>query len=485
LILRLFAVDLRTLGAFRIALAALVLFDIGLRVCHLGAHYTDHGVLIRADVLTWFADRHRLPVSVFLAGGSHWFVGSLFAVYAAAAVAMLVGWHARVATALVWLLTTSLHLRNPFVLYGADSLIRVMLLWAVFLPVGARLSLDAFRRPSDMYSGERYLSVASAGLLLQTFIVFFIAGMAKAVNAEWYAGNGILYALDHEAFTGMLGVWLRENGGVFNQWIGWSVIVFEVGGAALLFSPVATVRCRIVGAFLIFGTLVGIAATMRVGLFPAAATVALVPFLPGDWFSKASAGELRAASLARSVVGECAAALILVYTCLWNYGLWYSAEYRPHAVIAWAGDVLSLHQKWGMFTDLPSTGWFAVRGMTSESVEVDLLAAGGTLPEPGFGETAATNYPGFDLRPRYPSHHFDNIHWRSFFEGMGRRSASEGQLRYYSRYLCREWNRRAPDGPYLESLEIIYFNRPVDSEPGVKAESAYQRSVLWIHDCFG
>jgi hypothetical protein len=66
-----------------------------------------------------------------------------FALHLAAAAAMLVGWHARKAALAVWVMTTSLQVRNILVLHSGDVLLRVSLFWALFLPLGDVFSIDA------------------------------------------------------------------------------------------------------------------------------------------------------------------------------------------------------------------------------------------------------------------------------------------------------------------------------------------------------
>ena len=101
---RWYALDARSLAALRVGLAALVLLDLGLRSVDLVAHYTDAGVLPRALIPpgSWdFAwSLHRL-------GGSASFEAALFALHAAAAGALLLGWRTFWASLLTAALTIS------------------------------------------------------------------------------------------------------------------------------------------------------------------------------------------------------------------------------------------------------------------------------------------------------------------------------------------------------------------------------------------
>jgi hypothetical protein len=55
---------------------------------------------------------------------------------------MLVGYYTKTASFLTWILTLSLHNRNYLVLHGGDVLQRVILFYALFLPLGDCYSID-------------------------------------------------------------------------------------------------------------------------------------------------------------------------------------------------------------------------------------------------------------------------------------------------------------------------------------------------------
>ena len=120
-------IDVRSLAALRIGLSAVLIWDLLGRLRDLEAHYSDDGVLSRAELLAW---RDWPTISLHLMAGQTWAQAVLFAVALVAALAMLVGWRTRTATILSWLLLASLHARLPLVLHGGDLLLRMMLFWA-------------------------------------------------------------------------------------------------------------------------------------------------------------------------------------------------------------------------------------------------------------------------------------------------------------------------------------------------------------------
>ncbi len=528
MIRRLFAVDLRSLAAMRIAIAGLALADLVVRATDLTVHYTDRGTLQRTELLRWFADWHDVPLCLHLLGGSTWSQALVFSIHAMLLVAVMVGWRTRLATIGAWLLTASLHLRYPFLVYGADSVLRMVLLWGTLLPLGARWSVDALladdpAREHDETPGvveatkpapDDWFGIAAAGLLVQVFGVVFIAGAAKAVTAFWTTGHGLSMALDHEMHTRHLGFFLAKFP-FLTQMLSFAVVALETVGALLLFSPWWPLRLLVLIS--LWAMFVGIELTMRVGFFALATAAALVAFVPGEawdalearspelfakripemaerWrvmvaslrarsgFALATSPPLPRDGKVRRGFVECVATLLLAYVVMWNVGLWQSREYSPPAAVLPFGKTFALWQKWGMFTQFPDTGYFAVPGRLVDGRSVDLFAARGRLPSI---EDALASAATMEERPAHVADQFRNVHWLALFYTMTIAPDEEGPFNSYARYLCREWNRDRSGGEALDSFEILFFRRPIEETPRDHLPSDYERAVLWRHRCFG
>ena len=133
----LFGIDLRSLALFRICLGLIILIDLLTRLPDLNTFYTDAGLLPRAALV----GQPQL-ISAHLMNGTVWFQAVLFLIQGVCAVGLLVGYRTRLMTWLSWVLMVSLHWRFRSILGGGDEYLRYLLFWSVFLPLGARWSVD-------------------------------------------------------------------------------------------------------------------------------------------------------------------------------------------------------------------------------------------------------------------------------------------------------------------------------------------------------
>nr|WP_241981555.1 HTTM domain-containing protein [Halorubrum sp. GN11_10-6_MGM] len=302
------AVDTRALAAFRIGLGAILIADLLRRARSLTAFYTDAGVLPRRAL---FAD-YSGAYSLHALSGESWAVASLFAVAGVVALALLVGYRTRLATAVSWLLLLSLQARNPMVLNAGDALLAMLLFWGFFLPLGSRWSVDALRRAdaagghgggsasdhgaaagdsaSDADTGRRrgpaVATVASMGVLLQILVMYVTNAVHKLEGDLWLGGEAVAYVMQADHFTYHLGNHL----GQFPALLRAATFVW----VALLFaSPLLVVLTgipRAALASLFVGTHLGMAATMRIDLFPIISVVGFLPFFQTPVWDAAERG---------------------------------------------------------------------------------------------------------------------------------------------------------------------------------------------------
>ncbi|MHB8420116.1 MAG: DCC1-like thiol-disulfide oxidoreductase family protein [Myxococcales bacterium] len=258
--------DLRPLGLFRIAFGLVLILavaDIGPVLFDL---LSDEGVMPRAALLGGIARSNRFSIMDF--AGPRWAVVLVWALALLAVVAFTVGWRSRMATVASFLLVCGLHERNLLVFDGADNVIRCLLFWAMFMPVGGRYSVDAVRRAAR---GLARRDVAPAFPMrlgqLQIAWVYLNTFLYKWGGSHWHDGTALRYGLglDH-LFTRWLGQQL------FNQ--AWFIypgtyfaITWEAAAFFLIFFPVLQPKLKgvgLAGGYLLHA---GIWLTLNVGNF--------------------------------------------------------------------------------------------------------------------------------------------------------------------------------------------------------------------------
>lgn len=288
----LFGADLRSLAAFRIVLALLVLADLASRVTNLSAHYADEGVLPR-EVLLEEGILHPWTFSLNLINGEPAFQALLFGVLALAAVGLLVGYRTRLMTVVVWLLLLSIHFRNPLLSGAGEPLLRLLLFWAMFLPLGAVWSLDRARRVVPQQWSTYFFSLGTVGLFMQIAFMYWFTALQKS-GAEWRTdGTALYYALSYDQVATQVGTYLLQFPALLVV-LTFATILLEAFGPLLLFCPLFTGPIR-TGAVLAFmGLHLGIRLTMDIGIFPWISALCMVCFLPA-WFWDKPVATLRTA----------------------------------------------------------------------------------------------------------------------------------------------------------------------------------------------
>lgn len=449
-------IDPRGLGALRMSVGLLLLADLALRAGDLVAFYTDAGVLPRSVLAEEFPA--FAAISIHALSGTAWFEGLLFLVAATVGVALVAGYHTRLATVISLLLLVSLHARNPILLNAGDSLLRRLLFWGLFLPLGGRWAVDAMGQRDRR---DRVVGVATAALLLQVVLVYTTNAVFKLRGELWRSGEAIRYVFGLDHLTVGLGDALASYPTLLvaldRLWLAMLV------GSVLLIVVTGRARTALVGLFV--GAHLGMALTMRLGLFPLISIAALLPFLPPsawdriesvlaavpDWLRvrvrapawrpprllpHAPAGVADSVrQLAPTVVAVC-----LVLVLVWN-----AAAIGLVATPAGVTTTVDPEQhRWDMFAPEPRTtdGWYVVDGRLASGDRVDPLHGGDvTFERPP------------DLSATFPSHR-----WFVYLLDLQRPGYAD--LRpAFAGYLCRRWNADHADA--LVAVTVYFVAEPV------------------------
>jgi hypothetical protein len=487
-----FGLDLRSIGLLRIGIALCLLIDIGGRTADLEAHYTDAGTFPR-DAAIETADAWH--ISLHFANGQYAFQAILFALAAVSAVCLLVGVQTRLAAIASWVLIVSLQNRNFIILNGADVLLRMILFFTLFLPLGARFSVDRLRGIGRPPTPSNW--IASSGTVfyaIQFMLVYIFAGLIKSEIPAWREGTGLAYALRSPEFVEPLGLMVVENGGAMRLLNG--VVVYgELFGSLFLLVPIWNWAMRLAVVVSFSALHILIASTMSVGMFPLVGVVAATAFLPsefwdhaGRWVGKHARGLVRATEIASSRLRGLISAnldplperpphalrrfgsglfgagcMTLVILC--NIASFHPLPFSIPTKLQWITPTLRLEQRWDMFASpLTAGGWYVIPARLTSGVEVDLATHG---------------QPVSWQEPLHVPDTYANARWKKYFMNISIPPYSQHRL-LFGRYLCRSWNETHPGAQSLEAFKIYFMRQAV--EPWRKPYPA-QKQMLWQHEC--
>ncbi len=281
-----FALDLRSLALLRILLGFMLLLDLALRAQDLTAHYTDAGLVPRSLEHDLDLRHHPFRFSLHMLGGGLPFQVALFIIAAAFAVALALGYRTRLALFGSLGLFLSLLNRNGQITTGIDAIVRLVCLWSLFLPLGARFSLDRragrIREPSGVFGphGQQHFSMASVALIAQMFTIYFFSALHKDHPVWRKDFTAVHYALHIDSYDTFLGTWLRQFPAITGVMTRGTMIVefmlpwllFGAGIISLIprldkaFNEQAPLRTAAAVGFMLFH--IGLGLTIALGTFP-------------------------------------------------------------------------------------------------------------------------------------------------------------------------------------------------------------------------
>lgn len=290
-----FAIDLRSIALFRMLLGSVILLDLLLRSRDLSVFYTDAGILARGF---WIDITHRWMWSFHAVSGDLWWQILLFVAAGLFAVLLIVGYRSKLMAGLSFVLLASLQNRNGLLMQGGDLLLVIMCFWSLFLPLGARYSIDSALRLEHQkdpdFSGsndlldQRFLSIATFAITLQILYLYFFTALLKTGDAWTTRFDAAYYAVSLQHFATPIGEWFRNFPAVLNAGTIY-VLAVEFIAPWLVLCPVLWPRVRVFGLLLLASLHAAFLLMLHIGLFPLIDFMALSLLIPGpvwDWFRK-------------------------------------------------------------------------------------------------------------------------------------------------------------------------------------------------------
>ncbi len=457
-----FTLDVRSLALFRIALALVVVADAAIRAVDAEAFYADTGIFPRSEQMRSFATRPLLS-SVNLLDGSVEFQLALFALTVAAGIALMLGWHARIAAFVAWVLVLSVQARTGYINTGADAVLGVLLFWAVLLPVGDRFSLDARSRRHAAQGDVAITNGVTFALVVQ-MVAIYVFNVIHKNQDLWWNGLAVLVALHLDGHATPLAIFLREHARWISAPLTYGTILAE-SSPLLLFIPYKNPALRI----FVFATLwilhISFAACMQLGLFSPVCMAGWLALLPSQawerrplrflskWATPASAAPAapaapvasRFAVVSMRVVSLIAVALITLQVAKNIVAIWKAPLPGPRVLERIAGH-LRINQPWRMFS-IPgqNDGWFVMPGVLRSGREVDVFRGGANVTF---------------KKPKLVTDTYPTSRWRRFMMSNGDPKKAGGIRKAHARWICRTWNRQHDGAEELVSFRMIYMLAP-------------------------
>ncbi len=272
--------DLRSIALFRIVLGIVLLMDLlwwklpYIRACYLAD--SVFSLEFHKDTFSWHGwsllNYCYSDISVYLFWSLAAFVYVLF----------LLGWKTKFIAPVAYLFLFSLQQRQPYLQFGWDHYLHVLLFWGMFLPLNKRWSVEAHKYT---HICNEYQSIACFAILLQIALLYFVSGMAKNGNL-WMDGQGVkTILLDLMLRQAPQAEWLYLKDGL-NSCFNYLTLVFEIGLVFLIFFPLGNKYSRLLSAVSIVGFHWGLSIFLNVGGFRWVALVSASLLMPAFLWSR-------------------------------------------------------------------------------------------------------------------------------------------------------------------------------------------------------
>ena len=220
---RYLTVDVRWLGVFRVALGTLLMVEVLRRWYYAVPFYTNDGFL--PNHFSLFAPMGGSVFSIYHAFSTYPEVSVAFFVTLLVFLSFTLGYRTRLFHVLSAVCITSLNARNLFVQNGGTVVVNILTVYSLFLPLGARFSLDAVRRslalrrdasvldlnlPDPLRRPVRTSSLVVLLFLLQWSAIYFFNTVHKD-GEGWRNGTALHWFFHQDRIATVFSLWAREH----------------------------------------------------------------------------------------------------------------------------------------------------------------------------------------------------------------------------------------------------------------------------------
>jgi predicted DCC family thiol-disulfide oxidoreductase YuxK len=220
---RYLSVDVRWLGIFRLALGALLMVEVLRRWYYAVPFYTNDGLL--PNHYSLFAPMGGSVFSIYHAFSTYPEVSLAFFATLLVFITFTLGYRTRLFHLLSAVCITSLNARNLFVQNGGTVVVNLLTVYTLFLPLGARFSIDAVRgslrrrldwsvldlnRPDPLRKPVRTSSFVVLLFLVQWSAIYFFNTVHKD-GEGWRNGTALHWFFHQDRIATAFSIWAREH----------------------------------------------------------------------------------------------------------------------------------------------------------------------------------------------------------------------------------------------------------------------------------
>ncbi len=476
-LIQVFSADLRSLALLRIGTALFLLLTLLTTAPFLEVFYTDNGVLPRSFVEYV---SHPYSWSIHLLGGSLFLQSILLLISSISGIALLFGYKTKLFTTISFLLLISFQNRNSMVLDGGDYILKMLLFWGIFIPWGARISIDWLNSKTIRKMPNQFISFGVLGYYFQICMIYIFSSILKS-GEEWNIDfTAIHYALSFDLYSNSVGhkllsfPLLLSGMTAFIKW-------YELIGTLLFFLPYKTFLFRTIAIVIYIGMHLGIALTMNIGLFPIVSIIAFLGLFPSLFWDTI---EIRFERYIRIINqtfkpwiknennklwDNCreiniVAVLALIYVFLWNYQTVTGGNFGK--AFDSSGYVAGVYQNWSLFAPSPIKNdfWYVVIGENRNGTRVNLLK-----PDDQISFLKPDNYA-----------YYYSYRWKNFILSISRSRYHENEKLLLADYFCRE-SRMRESSP-INSVEIYRVDKVNSLSIGRSNQSTIKKYVDYSCD---
>ncbi len=376
-----------------------------------------------------------------------WYQQMLLVGLFVAAAGLALGCRPKPCLCVCWLLVISLHTRNPFILYGGDHVLRLLLFWLVLLPWSPQLSQRAV-----FFSPHEVRQVFSPGLVAQMLMIYVFTALHKS-GSDWRVdATALQHALSIQSLRTWIGDIVHGSSPPWLLSLGThaGLMIEEFGPLAIAcLSKAQTPRTLLVLIMMAFH--LSLALLFKLAFFQAVMIVLWCAFLPPGFWQFWLASRNRCLVTDQPSHRFPAAWKLLVVAALVSYCLAWNISTLPLAATSTVpsclqapGYLLRIDQHWGLFSPNVQTedGWLFLEGETPDGRRAAINGYADSLVQPGAMQ---------DLRHAYRSRFWREYHMTLYH------ARYEPAIADYAQWITKRWNTRHPD-QHLRDVKL-YFMR--------------------------